>query len=71
MADYQSFDDVLNELKVSEDQLNRLVSEGAIRAYRDEGKMKFRKDDVQALMASKMTSGSTPAMSPTETARPR
>ncbi len=49
MVEYFSFDDVLGELKLQEEELKRMVSEGELRAFRDENKMKFRKDDVESL----------------------
>lgn len=49
MPNYKSFDDVLNELDMDEDELKRLVSEGQIRAFRDDDRMKFRSEDVQSL----------------------
>ena len=49
MADYFSFDEVLGELDLSEDDLKRMVSEGELRAFRDENKMKFKREDVQNL----------------------
>ena len=49
MADYFSFDEVLGELDLSEDDLKRMVSEGELRAFRDENKMKFKREDVQHL----------------------
>ena len=36
MADYFSFEDVLGELSLDEDELKRMVSEGELRAFRDE-----------------------------------
>lgn len=44
-----SFERALRELKLKEDELKRLVSEGEIRAFRDEDKMKFRKEDIDRL----------------------
>ncbi len=41
-----SFDKVLRELHLEEEELKRLVSEGEIRAFRDEDKMKFKKEDI-------------------------
>ena len=38
-----SFDDVLKELKIEEDDLKKMVSEGEIRAFRDQNTMKFKK----------------------------
>jgi len=49
MVDYFSFDDVMRELDLSEDDLKRMVSEGELRAFRDENKIKFKKDDVESL----------------------
>ena len=48
MADeFISFDKVLRELQMQEEELKRLVSEGEIRAFRDQDKMKFKKEDVE------------------------
>lgn len=44
--DFYSFDKVLRELQMEEEELKRLVSEGEIRAFRDEDKMKFKKEDI-------------------------
>lgn len=55
MADYFSFEDVLGELALDEDELKRMVSEGELRAFRDENKMKFRKDDVESLKKGRVT----------------
>ncbi len=55
MADYFSFEDVLGELSLDEDELKRMVSEGELRAFRDENKMKFRKDDVESLKKGRVT----------------
>ena len=52
MVEYESFEDVLGDLDIEETDLKRLVSEGALRAYRDEDRMKFRKDDIEALRLS-------------------
>ena len=52
MVDYESFEDVLADLNIDESDLKRLVSEGSLRAYRDEDDMKFRKDDIHALKLS-------------------
>jgi hypothetical protein len=50
MADeYYSFEDVLKDLEIGEEELKRMVSEGELRAFRDENKMKFRRDDVESL----------------------
>ncbi|MGE0434003.1 MAG: hypothetical protein AB7K09_06930 [Planctomycetota bacterium] len=53
--EYYAFDKVLGELGMDEDELKRLVSEGQIRAFRDENRMKFRKDDIDSLKKGKQT----------------
>jgi hypothetical protein len=53
--EYYSFEKVLKELQMDEDELKRLVSEGQIRAFRDEDKMKFRKDDIEGLKKGRQT----------------
>jgi hypothetical protein len=47
--EYYSFEDVLKDLEIGEEELKRMVSEGELRAFRDENKMKFRRDDVESL----------------------
>ena len=42
-------------MSMDEDELKRLVSEGQIRAFRDENRMKFRKEDISALKKGKQT----------------
>lgn len=50
MADeFFSFDEALSELRLKEEELKRLVSEGEIRAFRDGETMKLRKSDVDNL----------------------
>ena len=56
MPNYKSFDDVLNDLNMDEDELKRLVSEGQIRAFRDDDRMKFRSEDVQSLARGRHSS---------------
>lgn len=53
--EYYSFEKVLKELIIDEDELKRLVSEGEIRAFRDEDKMKFKKTDIDGLKKGRMT----------------
>lgn len=53
--EYYSFEKVLNELQMDEDELKRLVSEGQIRAFRDQNRMKFRQDDIESLKKGKQT----------------
>lgn len=67
MVEYESFEDALKNLGVNEDELKRMVSEGQLRAYRDQDKMKFRRDDVETLKRSNLSDiGSAPSMTPTE-----
>ncbi len=47
--DYYSFEEVLRNLKLEEDQLKRLVSAGEIRAFRDKDTMRFKAEDVDRL----------------------
>lgn len=50
MADqFFSFDEALGELRLKEEELKRLVSEGEIRAFRDGDTMKLRRNDVESL----------------------
>ena len=39
----------LKELRLKEEELKRLVSEGEIRAFRDADKMKFKREDIEQL----------------------
>ncbi len=47
--DYYSFEDVLKDLSMEEDELKRLVSAGEIRAFRDNETMRFKAEDVERL----------------------
>ena len=49
--DFFSFDEALDELRLKEEELKRLVSEGEIRAFRKGDTMKLRKSDVESLRA--------------------
>lgn len=51
MADEEffSFDEALSELRLKEEELKRLVSEGEIRAFREGETMRLRRGDVEAL----------------------
>lgn len=53
-SDYYSFDEVLNDLKLEEDELKRLVSAGEIRAFRDKNTMRFKAEDVARLRGQKV-----------------
>ncbi len=55
MVDYFSFEDVMKELELGEEELKRMVSEGELRAFRDENKMKFKKEDVESLKKGRIT----------------
>ena len=55
MVDYFSFEDVMKELELGEEELKRMVSEGELRAFRDENKMKFKKEDVESLRKGRIT----------------
>jgi hypothetical protein len=54
--EFISFDKVLRELQMQEEELKRLVSEGEIRAFRDQDKMKFKKEDVERFRRARDTS---------------
>jgi len=48
--DYVNFENALKELKLTAEQLKRLVSEGEIRAIRgDNNSMKFRREEIERL----------------------
>jgi hypothetical protein len=47
--EFFSFDEALHELRLKEEELKRLVSEGEIRAFRDGETMKLRITDVETL----------------------
>lgn len=49
--EFFSFDEALDELRLKEEELKRLVSEGEIRAFRKGDTMKLRKSDVESLRA--------------------
>ncbi len=51
--DFYSFEKVLRELHLQEEELKKLVSEGEIRAFRDDDKMKFKKEDIERFKSSK------------------
>lgn len=47
--EFFSFEEALSELRLKEEELKRLVSEGEIRAFREGDTMRLRQSDVQAL----------------------
>jgi hypothetical protein len=52
--EYLSFEKVLRELKIEEEELKRLVSAGEIKAYREaDKKMQFKPEDVEKLRESR------------------
>jgi hypothetical protein len=55
MADYFSFEEVMGELQIDEDELKRMVSEGELRAFRSENKMKFKREDVDNLKKGRVS----------------
>jgi hypothetical protein len=55
VVDYFSFEDVMRELELGEEELKRMVSEGELRAFRDQNKMKFKKEDVESLRKGRIT----------------
>ena len=55
MADeFYSFNEALEQLRLKEEELKRLVSEGEIRAFRDGETMQLRKQDVENLRTELM-----------------
>ncbi|MBI4613026.1 MAG: helix-turn-helix domain-containing protein [Planctomycetes bacterium] len=53
--EYYSFEKVLDVLQLEEDELKRLVSEGEIRAFRDEDRMKFKRSDIESMRTRRTT----------------
>ena len=53
--EYMSFEDVLAELQIDEEELKKLVSQGELRGFRDGLSMKFKKDDVLNLKQGRET----------------
>ena len=50
--DFLTFEQALNQLRLKEEELKRLVSEGEIRAFREGETMKLRRTDVDHLRRS-------------------
>lgn len=50
--DYYSFDEVLSDLRMEEDELKRLVSAGEIRAFREKDTMRFKAVDIERLKST-------------------
>jgi len=53
--DYLSFDEALRALQMQEAELRALVSQGKLRAFRDENTLKFRRSDVETLRKQRET----------------
>lgn len=47
--EFVSLEKALKELRLKDEELKRLVSEGEIRAFRDADKMKFKREDIEKL----------------------
>lgn len=52
--DFYSFEEALDQLRLKEEELKRLVSEGEIRAFREGDTMKLRRADVEHLQSELM-----------------
>lgn len=52
MAEYVKFDDAVQELKMSAEELKALMDEGKIRHFMDGGAIKFRRQDIDTLKES-------------------
>jgi len=51
---FYSFEEALRELRLKEEELKRLVSEGEIRAFRDKNTMRFKAEDVARLRGQRV-----------------
>ena len=60
-GEFYSFDEVLKRLKIDEQRLKKLVSEGEIRAFREGAEMKFRKMDIDNMDRTRPVAGSEDA----------
>ncbi|MDP6113707.1 MAG: hypothetical protein QF437_21130 [Planctomycetota bacterium] len=45
--EYMSWEQVLNELQISEENLQNIVAETRLRAFKDGGTLRFRRTDVE------------------------
>lgn len=52
-SEYFSFDELVKELGITQEKLDEMISDGAIRAFKDpaKGSLRFRKEDVDSLKA--------------------
>ena len=55
MAEFYTFDEVMQELQIDEEELKRLISQGELRGFRDGDEIKFRRDDVLNLKKNRET----------------
>jgi len=46
---FYSFDEAMDELEMEEEELQGLISQGELKAYRDEDTMKLRREDILSL----------------------
>ena len=60
-GEFYSFDEVLKRLRIDDQRLKKLVSEGDIRAFREGSEMKFRRSDIDNLDKTKPVAGSEDA----------
>jgi excisionase family DNA binding protein len=60
-GEFYSFDEVLKRLKIDDQRLKKLVSEGEIRAFREGAEMKFRKADIDTMDRTRPVAGSEDA----------
>ena len=60
-GEFYSFDEVLKRLRIDDQRLKKLVSEGEIRAFREGSEMKFRRSDIDNLDKTKPVAGSEDA----------
>jgi len=56
-----SWEDVLGELQMSEEELQSLVADVKLRAFKDGGTLKFRRSDVDAFKAEQGGEGAAPS----------
>jgi hypothetical protein len=50
-----SFEDAMKRLQFTEDEIQKLVTSGALRAFRSGGEMKFRASDLDAVKKERET----------------
>ncbi|TET38966.1 MAG: DNA-binding protein [Planctomycetota bacterium] len=55
MAEFYTFEEVMQELQIDEEELKRLISQGELRGFRDGDEIKFRRDDVLNLKKNRET----------------